>query len=108
MCGGAGKRRADKTVSGPLQRIGYGASQSARVAWYVGHYLALNRIRGPLNRPGEAPFKPQGRVPDLRLLLRGIRELFEQDWRHIAEGAYLPPDDGAADPAAFVRRSLAF
>lgn len=91
----------------PLSRLGYSLSQSARVAWYASHYLALNRIRGPLVAPGEAPPALKGKVPKWQNLVALMRALFEQDWTNIAEGLYRAPD-GLISPAAAVAASLRF
>jgi ubiquinone/menaquinone biosynthesis C-methylase UbiE len=94
-------------MAGPLARLGYGATQGARVAWYIGHYLALNRMRGPLVPPGEAPVKLTGKTPGWRGLVAAMRSLFEQDWKNIAAGLYRAPA-GLAAPAEAVAASLRF
>lgn len=91
----------------PFSRIGYGLGQSARVAWYASHYLALNRMRGPLVAPGEAPPSIKGKVPKWQNLVALMRALFERDWSNIAEGLYRAPD-GLISPAAAVAASLRF
>ncbi|MBI1262683.1 MAG: methyltransferase domain-containing protein [Rhizobiales bacterium] len=92
----------------PLSRLSYGLGQGTRVAWYLGHYLALRRMVGPLAAPGEAPVKIKGARPGWQGLLRAMRELFDQDWRNIDEGLYLPPDDFPSNPATALERSLEF
>ena len=94
-------------MAGPLSRIGYGVGQGARVAWYVGHYLALSRMRGPLVPPGEAPVQVKGKVPDWRGLVAGMRELFERDWKNIEAGIYRAPQ-GLLPPAAAIAASRRF
>jgi ubiquinone/menaquinone biosynthesis C-methylase UbiE len=91
----------------PLSLLGYGVGQGARVAWYVGHYLALNRIRGPLVPPGEAPVSVKGKVPDWRGLVAGMRELFERDWKNIEAGYYRAPE-GLLAPSAALAASRRF
>ena len=94
-------------MAGPLSRIGYGVQQGARVAWYASHYIALNRIRGPLVPPGEKPVSVKGKVPKWPALVAGMRELFEHDWKNIAAGLYRAPD-GLLPPSVAIRTSLRF
>lgn len=94
-------------MASPLSRIGYGLGQGARVAWYVGHYLAVNRMRGPLVPPGEAPVSVQGKVPNWQGLVAGMRALFDRDWKNIEAGLYRAPA-GLATPADAVAASLRF
>jgi ubiquinone/menaquinone biosynthesis C-methylase UbiE len=94
-------------MASPLSRIGYGLGQGARVAWYVGHYLAVNRMRGPLVPPGEAPVSVKGKVPNWQGLVAGMRSLFERDWKNIEAGYYLAPE-GLVAPAEAVATSLRF
>jgi len=95
-------------MAGPLARLGYGAAQGARVAWFMGHYLALRRMHGPLTPPGEAPAAIKGARPGWQGLVAAMRELFERDWKNIESGIYRLPADLPADPAAAVERSMAF
>lgn len=94
-------------MASPLSRIGYGLGQGARVAWYVGHYLAVNRMRGPLVPPGEEPVSVQGKVPNWKGLVAGMTALFERDWKNIEAGHYRAPE-GLAAPAEAVAASLRF
>lgn len=94
-------------MAGPLSRIGYGLGQGARVAWYVGHYLAVNRMRGPLVPPGEAPVSVQGKVPGWQGLVAGMRALFERDWKNIEDGLYRAPE-GLAAPSDALAASIRF
>lgn len=94
-------------MASPLSRLGYGVAQGARVAWYVGHYLAVNRMRGPLVPPGEAPVKLTGKTPGWQGLVAAMRELFERDWKNIEAGLYRAPA-GIAVPSDAVAASLRF
>ncbi len=94
-------------MASPLSLIGYGVGQGMRVAWYVGHYLAVNRMRGPLVPPGEAPVSVKGGVPGWRGLAAGMRALFERDWKNIEAGFYRAPE-GLLAPAAAVAASRRF
>lgn len=88
-------------------RLRYAAGQGARVAWYVGHYAVINRLRGPLRQEHEEPFRPSAPIPRLSDLLKSIRELFERDYENIAAGIYRDPE-GGGDPRRLVDNSIRF
>ncbi|HEX7777110.1 MAG TPA: class I SAM-dependent methyltransferase [Parvibaculum sp.] len=94
-------------MAGPLAKLGYSVGQGARVAWYIGHYLAVNRMRGPLVPPGEAPVKLTGKTPGWQGLVAAMRALFEQDWKNIEAGLYRAPA-GLLAPADAVAASVRF
>ena len=41
-----------KTMVSALDRLTYAARQTARVAWYAGHYAAGRRLLKPMPKPG--------------------------------------------------------
>jgi ubiquinone/menaquinone biosynthesis C-methylase UbiE len=86
-----------------FERWTYGLSQSARVAWYMGHYIAAARIEG-----GREPAPPPKPTPDGRALRAAIRSLFEEDWRHIEAGLYALPHDLLGSPLTAIERSRRF
>tara|TARA_R110000824_G_scaffold366730_3_gene555827 strand:- start:91902 stop:92942 length:1041 start_codon:yes stop_codon:yes gene_type:complete len=90
-----------------LSRIGYRLGQSARVAWYASHYLALNRMRGPLVPEGESRPAIKGRVPKWQGVVAQMRALFERDWSNIELGFYRAPA-GLVAPSDAVAASLRF
>jgi ubiquinone/menaquinone biosynthesis C-methylase UbiE len=94
-------------MASPLAKLGYSVGQGARVAWYIGHYLAVNRMRGPLVPPGEAPVTVAGKTPGWQGLVAAMRGLFEQDWKNIDAGLYRAPA-GLAAPTEAVAASLRF
>lgn len=94
-------------MAGPLSRIGYGVGQGARVAWYASHYIALNRMRGPLVPEGEARPQIRGSFPKWQGIAAQMRALFERDWRNIEAGLYRAPA-GLASPADALAASLRF
>lgn len=98
---------AGTASKGQVSRFQYAAAQGARVAWYLGHYAAVNRLRGPLTREGEAPFTPSGPIPDRKDFVNAIRRLFERDYRNIEAGIYRAPRQ-ATDPRALVDKGLRF
>ncbi len=88
-------------MASAFERLSYGVSQSARVAWFFGHYLAASRA-GKKN-PKQTPATRAARGPDSATFYRALYALFEEDWRNIEAGLYAPPQGLAADP----RRLLA-
>ncbi|MGV8998338.1 MAG: methyltransferase domain-containing protein [Parvibaculaceae bacterium] len=91
----------------PLSKLGFGLSQGARVAWYASHYLALNRMRGPLVPEGEAPPTFKGRFPNWQAVTREMLALFDRDWKNVETGFYRAPL-GLASPADALKSSLRF
>jgi ubiquinone/menaquinone biosynthesis C-methylase UbiE len=92
-------------MSGMLERWGYGLSQSARVAWYMGHYLAA--LRFDAKEEGPRP-DPAAAREGQRALIRALRELFAQDWRNIEDGVYAMPHDLVGRPGTLLDRSRRF
>ena len=92
---------------GALSKFGFGLSQGARVAWYAGHYLALNRMRGPLVPEGEAPPTFKGTFPNWQSVTREMLTLFDRDWKNVEAGFYRAPA-GLASPADALKSSLNF
>ena len=96
-------------MAGLLDRFQYRMAQSARVAWYAGHYLALRRINGNRPRKHDERYKAPGELPPRDEMLRSMRELMEKDWRNIEQGIYAKPHDmGAPDFGKLARASLRF
>ena len=76
-----------------LGRLGYAATQGARVAWYLGHYLAARRISRPFDRPGEPKFEPKSAPGDQARIRAAFLELFALDRANIEAGLYPAPTD---------------
>ncbi|MCE8000797.1 MAG: class I SAM-dependent methyltransferase [Rhodobiaceae bacterium] len=96
-----------RPLARPIARLRYAAEQGARVAWYAGHYAAVNRLRGPVTRPGEVPFKPTAPIPKLPDIMNSIRELFERDYQNIEAGVYKAPEVGT-DPRKPIDKAIRF
>lgn len=79
-------------MASPATRVTYAAAQTARIAWFFGHYVATLRRMGPAVRPGEAPIVPSGPVPDRTKLTRSMSKLFVRDWQNIDNGLYFAPE----------------
>lgn len=87
-----------------LNRLSYAARQTARVAWYAGHYAAGRRILTPMPQPDF----PVGPTPTRPELTADLRALFELEWRDIAAGLFPSPPLLGPDPAELLRRSVLY
>lgn len=75
---------------------GYWLSQGARVAWYLGQYLASTRI--PAAAGGSRTRRtPQPGLPTMRDLLVDLAALLRRDRDNIAAGLYRMPHDAVPD-----------
>jgi ubiquinone/menaquinone biosynthesis C-methylase UbiE len=95
-----------------VTRISYGARQLPRVAWYVGHSLALRRLSEATRREeGEKAWRrPQTDlpVPDRNQIYADMAALFLQDLANVEAGIYPIPHDHDGSWADVVRRSRLF
>lgn len=87
-----------------LDRLSYAARQTARVAWYAGHYAAGRRLLKPMPRPGFSV----GPTPSRAELTADMRALFAREWQDIESGLYPAPRALDPDPAGFLRRSVLY
>ena len=87
-----------------LDRLTYAARQTARVAWYAGHYAAGRRLLKPMPKP-EFPIGP---TPSRAEMTADMRALFEREWQDIAAGLFPAPRARGPEPAEFLRRSLLY
>jgi ubiquinone/menaquinone biosynthesis C-methylase UbiE len=102
-------------MSDPLSRLvtraAYGAMQLPRVAWYVGHGLAMRRIadrvreREPSVRPKAHTDAP---VPDRRRLYADMAALLRRDLANVEAGIYPLPEDHDGSLATLIERSRLF
>jgi len=91
-------------MASTLNRLTYAARQTARVAWYAGHYAAGRRLLKPMPKPAY----PVGPTPSRAEMTADMRGLFEREWQDIAQGLFPAPRPLAPDPAEFLRRSLLY
>jgi ubiquinone/menaquinone biosynthesis C-methylase UbiE len=85
----------------PLSRIAlraaYGASQLPRVAWYVGHGLAMRRLAKVARQRDSEAARPRAYtnapVPDRRRLYADMAVLLRQDLANVEAGLYPLPTD---------------
>src|SRR4051812_25607693 len=84
-------------VSPFATRIGYGARQLPRIAWYVGHHVLLRRLSEEARRRAGESTRPRAHtdtpVPDRRRLYADIATLFLQDLANVEAGIYPLPQD---------------
>ncbi len=100
-------------MSSPLSRvtirIAYGASQLPRIAWYVGHGLAVRRLseaqRGSKVRPQAHTSLP---VPDRRRLYADMAKLLQKDLANVEAGLYPLPADHDGSLLTLLERSRLF
>jgi len=91
-------------MASTLDRLSYAARQTARVAWYAGHYAAGRRLLKPLPKP-EGPIGP---TPSRAELTADMRALFAREWQDIADGLFPAPRPLATEPTELLRRSLLY
>src|ERR1700728_531237 len=99
-------------MSNPLSRVTtrvvYGASQLPRIAWYIGHSLAVRRLSGGAGRrvrPGAHTNLP---VPDRKRLYADMAILLQQDLANIEAGIYPLPADHDGSLLTLLHRSRLF
>src|SRR4051812_32394329 len=90
-----GQRSMDLTLSCFATRAAYGARQLPRMAWYVGHGLAMRRLaRLARHEPGERA-RPRAHtdapVPDGSRFLADITKLLQRDLANVEAGLYPLP-----------------
>jgi ubiquinone/menaquinone biosynthesis C-methylase UbiE len=93
-------------------RAAYGARQLSRVAWYVGHGVALRWLSDEVRRrQGESP-RPRPHtdapVPERRRLYADMGALFQQDLAHVEAGIYPLPADHDGSLMTLLNRSWLF
>ena len=99
-------------VSRVATRVAYGASQLPRIAWYIGHSLAVRRLSKAAQRrdrkkapPGAYSNSP---VPDRRRLYADMAILLQQDLANIEAGLYPLPADHDGSLLTLLHRSRLF
>jgi ubiquinone/menaquinone biosynthesis C-methylase UbiE len=99
-------------ASNLITRVAYGMRQLPRVAWYLGHGLALRRLAEAARRRDGA--KPRRRVrtnvpvPDRNRIYADMARLFLQDLANVESGIYPLPADHDGSLLTLVNRSRLF
>lgn len=93
-------------------RVAYGATQLPRVAWYVGHSLALRRLAEAQRRREGEEARPRARtdapVPDRSRLYADMAALLWQDLANVEAGLYPLPADHDGSLLTLLERSRLF
>jgi hypothetical protein len=93
-------------------RLAYGATQLPRVAWYVGHGLAMRRLaKAAHQRDGEADQRVRQAnvpVPDRMHIYADMAVLLRQDLANIEAGLYPLPADHDGSLLTLLKRSQLF
>ena len=97
-------------ASSLITRVAYGASQVPRVAWYLGHGLALRRLAEAARRSNGARRRVQtsAAVPDRAQLYADMGKLFLQDLANVESGIYPLPFDHDGSLLTLIDRSRLF
>jgi len=101
-------------VSTVVTRFAYGMSQMPRVAWYVGHGLALRRLAEAARRRKGSQSRARRRphtnapVPDRDYIYAETIRLFMQDLANVEAGIYPVPDDHDGSLLTMIHRSWLF
>jgi ubiquinone/menaquinone biosynthesis C-methylase UbiE len=93
-------------------RLAYGATQLPRVAWYVGHGLAMRRLSERARRRDGPSRRPRARteaaVPDRRRLFADVARLLQRDLANVEAGIYPLPADHDGSLSTLLERSRLF
>lgn len=93
-------------------RAAYGASQLLRVAWYVGHGLAMTRLAEIVREQEGGSRRPRPRanapIPVRNRLFEDMAALFRRDLANVEAGIYPLPADHDGSLATLLHRSWLF
>ena len=92
-----------------ITRVAYGLTQLPRVAWYLGHGLALRRLAEAARRNGAKPRRrTNAPVPERSQLYADMARLFFQDLANVESGIYPLPVDHDGSLLTLINRSRLF
>jgi ubiquinone/menaquinone biosynthesis C-methylase UbiE len=98
--------------SNTITRVAYGMSQLPRIAWYLGHGLALRRLAEAARRSDAPKARRRGHseapVPDRSRLYADMAKLLLQDLANVEAGFYPLPADHDGSLFTLIRRSRLF
>jgi ubiquinone/menaquinone biosynthesis C-methylase UbiE len=93
-------------------RVAYGASQLPRIAWYVGHSLALRQLSDAVPQRDGQKARPRAHtdapVPNRRRLYADMAMLFQRDLANVEAGIYPLPADHDGSLLTLLHRSRLF
>ena len=103
--------RMMEPYSGFALRTAYRVRQLPRIAWYVGHGLAMRRM-AERARQDEGSIRPRARpdkpVPGQERLAADMADLLRRDFANVEAGIYPLPRDHDGPLRTLLRRSLLF
>jgi hypothetical protein len=106
------KRRMTTPLSRIAMRVAYGASQLPRVAWFVGHSLAVRQLAEATRQRDDWATRQRAHtnapVPDRRRLYADMAVLFRQDLANVEAGVYPLPADHDGSLLTLLYRSRLF
>jgi ubiquinone/menaquinone biosynthesis C-methylase UbiE len=99
-------------TSSIFMRVAYGVTQLPRVAWYLGHGLALRRLAEAARQSNGAKARRRihtnAPVPDRSRLYADMARLFLQDVANVESGIYPLPADHDGSLVTLINRSRLF
>ena len=100
----------NRPLSRLATRAAYGASQLPRIAWYLGHGLAMTRIAQRAREDGSARPRPHtdARIPDRKQFFADMGALWQQDLANVEAGVYPLPADHDGSFKMLLQRSRLF
>jgi ubiquinone/menaquinone biosynthesis C-methylase UbiE len=101
----------DSPLSRLVTRVAYGVRQLPRVAWFVGHSLALRQLSEAARREeGRTRRRPRTdlRVPERNQIYADMAALFLQDLANVEAGVYPLPVDHDGSFTTLLHRSRLF
>jgi ubiquinone/menaquinone biosynthesis C-methylase UbiE len=103
---------ASRVLSRFITRAAYAATQLPRVAWYVGHGLAMRQLAQRRSRPAGLAARPRPHtdlpVPDRGRHYADMAALLAQDLANVEAGIYPLPTDHDGSPLRLLDRSRLF
>ena len=100
----------NRPLSRLATRAAYGASQLPRIAWYLGHGLAMTRIAQRARESGSARPRPHtdAPIPDRKRFFADMGALWRQDLANVEAGVYPLPADHDGSLKMLLHRSRLF
>jgi hypothetical protein len=100
----------NRPLSRLAARAAYGASQLPRIAWYLGHGLAMTRIAQRARESGSARPRPHtdAPIPDRKRFFTDMGALWRQDLANVEAGVYPLPADHDGSLKMLLDRSRLF
>jgi ubiquinone/menaquinone biosynthesis C-methylase UbiE len=100
----------NRPLSRLATRAAYGASQLPRIAWYLGHGLAMTRIAQRAREDGSTRPRPHtdARTPDRKRFFADMGALWRQDLANVEAGVYPLPADHDGSLKMLLHRSRLF